>query len=196
MTIKQASIRLVGIALVATVGVAQAAIIDARFSGTVSDQTNTTFAVGTAIAGEFVYDTAVRRYLSFDIGGQSVAPGYASTASVTPDLFSAIYRAQVSPLLGGSTNSTFVVDLEGIAPWASNDAVRLLLDTARLATNLDTAFSTFGFFTGNADGTGVRSLNATLAAIRVTAVPEPGSAALAMIGLTALGWRRARRSRR
>ncbi len=195
MNLKHAWTRLIGVALVATAGVAHASIIDARFSGTVSDQNNTTFAVGSTIAGTFVYDTAIRRYLSFNIGGQSVAPGYLSSASVTPDLYSAIYQAQVSPLAGGSTNSTFAVDLEGISPWPSNDAILVLLNAARLASNLDTALSTFGFFTGNPDGTGVRSLNAALAAIRVTAIPEPGSTALVLIGLTALGLRRARRAR-
>lgn len=195
MNLKHVWTRLIGVALFATAGASHASIIDARFSGTVSDQVNTTLAVGAAISGEFFYDTAIRRYLSFTIGGQSAAPGYVSSASVTPDLYSAIYQAQVSPLNGGSTNSTFFVDLEGIDPWPSNNAALVLLNTAQLATNLDTAFSTFGFFTGNPDGTSVRSLNAAIAAIQVTAIPEPGSAALLLIGATALCLRRARRAR-
>lgn len=173
---------------------ADASVIDARFAGTVDTQTNSTFTIGAAIVGEFVYDTVAARYLSFVIGGQSVAPGFTSTASVTPDRFSAIYRAQLSPVTqGGTVNSTFSVDLEGIDPWPSTSAVALLVNASQIASNLDTASSRFGFFTGNADGTNVRSVNATLDRLQVTAIPEPGSVALMVIGFVAAAARRARR---
>lgn len=196
MKLQQALTRVIGLALATTICTANASVIDARFNGTVTTQTNTTFAVGGVIAGEFFYDTALQRFLSFTIGGRSVAPGYTSSASMTPDRFSAIYQAQVSPVSGGANNSTFAVDLEGINPWSTGNAITLLLNAAQLATNLDTTFSTFGFFTGNADGTNVSSLTASLAAIRVTAVPEPGSVGLVLIGLVAIGLRRTRRDAR
>lgn len=182
------------LALAASSVAAHAGYLDVRFNGIVDTQQNTAFAIGSSIAGEFVYDTGIGRYVSFVVGGQSVAPGFASTASITPDRFSSIYRAQVSPLSGGNLNSTFVVDLEGIDPWSTTNAIGLLQATRQLALNLDTTLSSFGFFTGNADGTNVRSLSATLATVQVTAVPEPGSIALLAIGFTALLARRARRA--
>lgn len=187
----------VAIAAVATSLSAHASVIDAKFSGTVGSQVNTSFAVGTPISGEFSYDTFAGRYLSFMVGGESVAPGYSSLASITPDQYSAIYQAQLSPVLGGTVNSTFAVDLEGLSPWPFWDPMALLLDAGQLATNLDTSLSNFGFYTANADGTGVRSLNAMLTGFRVTAVPEPGTAALLLVGVAAVGGlRRSRRSRR
>jgi hypothetical protein len=197
MKFKHALTCLAGLTLLAVSSATNASIIDARFNGTVNTQLNTTFAVGNAITGEFLYDTSLGRFLTFTVGGQAAAPGFVSTASVTPDLFSAIYQAQVSPVLGGSTNSTVAVDLEGINQWASNNAVALLLNASQLMSNLDTTLSNFSFFNANADGTNVHSLNATLTGIQVTAsaVPEPSSIALVLIGLSAIGLRRARRSR-
>ena len=165
---------------------ASATLIDARFSGLVDSQRNTTFVTGAAVAGEFIYDTLTSRYVLFTIGGQSVAPGYLSSASITPDLYSAFYQAQLSPVVsGGTVNSTFTLDLESLNRWPSGNAVALLLNATQLATNLDTSLSTFGFFTGNADGTNIRSLSATLTGIRV-AIPEPETALLLLVGLAAL----------
>src|SRR5450631_404347 len=113
-TMKHLLITAAALAAIAATQPAAADVIDAKFSGLVATQVNTSFAVGAEITGEFVYDTATSRYLSFAVGGQSVAPGYLSTATITPDLFSAIYQAQLSPVpLPGSRNSTFTVDLEG-----------------------------------------------------------------------------------
>ena len=165
---------------------AHAAILDATFSGTVATQSGTTFATGAAINGEFVFDTVSASFLSFNVGGQSVAPDFTSTAAVTPDRYSAIYRAQVSPVLGGDRNSSFNVDLEGLAPWSSDDAVALLSNAAQLSSNLDTAFSSFGFYMANSDGTDVHSLNASLTGLQVSAVPEPASALLLVFGIVGL----------
>ena len=173
---------------------AHAFLIDARFAGIVDTQRNyPTLPSGASVDGEFVYDTATSRYVSFTIGGLSVAPGYASTASVTPDLYSAIYQAQLSPVPGGTLNSTFNLDLEGIGRWPSSNAIALLLNASQLANNLDTTLSTFGFFTGNADGTNIRSLSAALSRIQVTAIPEPGSVLLLVAGAAAAAMRLRRR---
>jgi hypothetical protein len=170
---------------------AQAALINATFAGAVSSQSGTGINVGSPISGAFVYETALSRFLSFTIDGQSVAPGYTSSANITPDQFSAIYQAQVSPVLGGTLNSTFTVDLEGINQWTGFDPWALLLNPAQLAANLDTTLSTFGFYIANADGTNVRELTASLASIHATSqVPEPASISLLAIGVVALGLRR------
>ena len=174
---------------------AAATVIDAKFSGTVASQTSTSFAVGAAISGEFLYDTAAAQYLSFVIGGQSVASGFASTAAVTPDRYSAIYQAQLSPVpLPGTRNDTFTVDLEGQNPWPSNDAVALLTNGSQLASNLDTTLSSFGFYDAAANGTDVHSLNATLSTVQIAAVPEPSTAVLLLLGVAAVA-RRLRHSK-
>ena len=175
---------------------AGAAVIDAKFSGAVASQAGTGLGIGSAIPGEFLYDTTAGGYLSFTVGSASVPTGFASTASLTPDLFSAIYRAQISPVSqGGTVNSTFTVDLEGLAPFPTADAVALLT-SAQPAANLDTAGSpnsvfpsTFGYNTSNADGTSVMQVSANLASISVTStgaptgVPEPASLALVAAAL-------------
>lgn len=164
---------------------AHAAIIDAKFTGTVASQAGTALVLGNAISGEFLYNTATSAYQSFTIGGVSITVPFASSASITPDLYSALYQAQISPLTtGGTVNKTFVLDLEGLNKWPSNDAVALLTNTAVLPSNLDLITSpndlvpsTFGYNTSNSNGTGVVRVTANLATITVssTAVPEPAS---------------------
>jgi hypothetical protein len=116
-------------------------------------------------------------------------------ADITPDLYSAIYKAQVSPVLGGTVNSSFTVDLESIVGWPSNDAAALLGMTSQLATNLDTAMSTFGYNVSNSDGSGVQKLDAVLGSIQVSAVPEPGASAMLLAGLALFIGRSASRRR-
>jgi hypothetical protein len=106
------------------------------------------------VSGEFIFDTVTANL--FTIGGRSVAPSFAWSASVTPDLTSAIFQAQLSPVQpgGGTVNSTFILDLEALIKWPSNDPFALLAPNV-LAANLDTGLSSFGFYIANADGTGV-----------------------------------------
>lgn len=174
---------------------AHAALLDVTFSGLVQSQNGSSFSVNMPITGEFVFDTVSASYLSFSVGGQSVATGYNSSAGITPDFYSALYEAQVSPVAQGSiSNSSFSVDLEGLNKWSSSDPAALLIDTSQLSANLDTGNSSFGFYTANSDGTAIQSATASLTTIQVTPVPEPTSVALMLVGVAAVGLRRVRRS--
>ena len=173
---------------------AHADLLDVTFSGNVSSQSGSSFAANAPITGEFFFDTVSGTFLSFTVGDQAVAAGYSSSAAVTPDLYSAIYKAQVSPVvLGGPSNSSFSLDLEGLNKWSSNDAAALLSNASQLSTNLDLGSSSFGYYTANSDGTAINSLNASLASIQVSTVPEPTSLALMVVGIAAVGLRRLRR---
>lgn len=189
------------VSLVAALGAApvQAAVLDAKFSGTVASQAGTSFVTGATVNGEFTYSTDLNTFLTFTVGGTSVVPGFGSSASLTPDQFSALYRAQLSPVQqGGTLNSTFTVDLEGLSPWPTTNAVALLTNAGALATNLDTITnlndfisSTFGFATGNSDGSNVRRVTADLTSIQVS-VPEPATFALLAATCIGMGFLRRR----
>lgn len=161
---------------------AHADILEAKFSGIVDSQIDSGFALGEVVNGTFRFDTVGEKILSFTIDGRSVAPGFTSSAAMTPDAFSALYTAQVSPVLGGSLNSSFTVDLEGVAQWTGT-AAALLQDTVQLTTNLDKTMSTFSYNVSSFDGTGVHQLGATLGSLQVSAVPEPASALLMGCGI-------------
>jgi hypothetical protein len=115
----------------------------------------------------------------------------------------------VSPVaLGGTSNSTFSLDLSSLTTWPSTDtAFTLLADTTQLTTNLDTvtnplsAFpSTFGYFTANSDGTNVAALSADLTSITASAsgsaTPEPSTIVLLASSLLGLGLFARRRARK
>lgn len=184
---KNPALRLAAVAAtLAIVTAAQATLVDARFTGRVATQTATSFALGASVSGEFVYDTVAARYVSFQVAGQSAAAGFASTADFSADHYTALYRAQVSPVDQGSTlNSSVLLDLEGLdLPWSGANAAALLTDASQLAGNLDRSASFFGFYTGSADGSQVRSLTASLDSLQVVAaaVPEPAVTPLLLLG--------------
>lgn len=177
---------------------AHAVVVNASFTGLVQSQTNAGFALNSAISGSFAYDTGSASFVSYNVGGQNVAPGYASLSSFSADLYSANYLAQVSPVpLGTGMNSTFGLDLEALnSTWASSSPISLLTDSKQLASNLDTPSSSFRYYMANADGTQVHSVVAQLTGLNVVAaVPEPSTCALLALGLGAVLVRGARRRR-
>ena len=178
----------VATAAAATTLTAQAVVLNASFSGTVTARQGAGVpALGTNIAGTFSYDTLTAKYLSFAVGSFADASGYASVANITPDQYTALSPAQVSAVPTGTTTSSFKVDLEGLAKWSGFDAAALLTNSSQLPSNIDTAASTFGFYTGNADGTNIKSLEASLGGFTVAVVPEPASGVLMLLGVIALG---------
>ena len=166
--------------------VAAAAALPAR-----ADNLDVTFSNGTD-HGEFVYSTGANAFLWFNIDGRSIDSGFDSSASVTPDLYSAIYQAQISPVsMGGTVNETFVLDLEGLNPWPSADAIALLTN-ASLPGNLDTANSTINFYIDKGQGIDSNTPSSPNGVTSIsTTIPEPSSLALAGLPLLAL-LRRAR----
>lgn len=184
-------------ALTAVVPGCAAPIYTVNFTGTVfQTQGATGQTIGGTVPGRFELDSNTGNFLSFTIGGRSVAAGYLSLVSIGPALTDAIYTAQVSPVaLGTPSNSSFTLDLSSLSTWPSTDtAYTLLTDTAQLTTNLDTinnplsAFpSTFSYYTANADGSNIVALRANLTSITTAATPEPASLMLLASSLVGLG---------
>lgn len=184
------------LAAVATVPAHAGPIYIVNFTGIVEQtQGATGQSIGGTVTGHFDLDAATGNFLDFMIAGKSVASGFASSASIGPGGFDAFYTAQVSPVVSlGTPNSTFSLDLSSLTNWPSTDtALTLLTDKTQLPSNLDTISnplslfpSMFDYFTANADGTNIVSLNADLTSISATVTPEPTSLALVITAL-ALG---------
>lgn len=104
-----------------------------RLPGIVSlTQGATGQAVGNSVAGRFDLDSLTGSFLNFSIAGQSIAPDFASTASIGPARTDAIYTAQISPVSTGMPqNSTFSLDLSSLTTWPSTlTPYTLLIDNA------------------------------------------------------------------
>ena len=189
------TLSVLAIAALAVVVPAHAAQYSVNFQGIVSQtQGATGQALGNTVTGHFDLDSTSGNFLDFTIAGKSVATGYSSSAVIVPPFTEALYTAQVSPVSsGGSTNSTFTLDLSALSSWpATVTAYTLLTATAQLTTNLDTinnpssAFpSTFGYYMADASGGNITALNANLTSVTATATPEPAS--FALLGSSLLG---------
>jgi len=172
--------------LAATAAPVHATLIDTKFTGTVASQAGTSFALGSTISGEFLYDTGTNAYVFFTVGGVPIPGGFSSSAALTPGGFSAIYKAQISPVAqGGTVNRTFTLDLEALNNFPTGVTATALLTNPALPGALDLASnpasqfpSTFSSLFANADGSNTVRVLANLVTINSTAVPEPASLVL------------------
>lgn len=193
---KKPALLLLPVLMLAGAAPAGAAIIDTAFTGVVTQQQNSTVAVGQTISGEFIYSTEQSAFRSFTIQGYSVSPGFLSKAAFTPGNYTALYQASISAVQqGGMINQALTLDLEGLNPFVASSAIALLSDTAQVFGNADSNFpSTFSYSYGNSNGTNTVSFSANLTnsarlAGLATSVPEPASLALlagSVLGLGAL----------
>lgn len=165
---------------------AHAVLLNAAYSGAVTSQSNTSFAVGSVVTGSFSYDTDLGDFQTFVIGTFTKPAGAVPT--LTNNGSSALYRSQLSAVLDPSgVNNTLALALDGAFP--TNSPTALLLQPNLFASLDDT--SSINYLRSDAAGTPANTvrLTATLTGLAVTAVPEPASSALfatALIGLYAL----------
>ena len=165
---------------------AQALLIDADYTGTVTSQLNSSFAVGSVITGAFRYDTELGDFPTFAVGTFTKPSGAVPT--FTNDGFTALYRSQLSAVLpGAGVNTTLAVELDGA--FSTRDPAALLLQPNLFAT-LDST-SSINYLRADAAGTPANTVRvaASLTSLSVTPVPEPASVALfatALLGLLVL----------
>lgn len=186
---------LLGAGLLATalVAPADAAIYSTSFSGTITGQSGTGFSVGNALSGSFTYSSDAGRFLSFAIDGFSASGNYNSIVSTTPGAnpYTALFETQISATSqGGNLNQTFSLDLEALNTFARSTALGVLTDPT-LASQLDRTLTNFAYNSGNANGTNIVSLTASLASVS-TQVPEPATLALLATPVLGMIFRRRR----
>jgi hypothetical protein len=177
-------------AALAAAAPAGATLYSTSLTGSVASQTGTSYLPGTAVTGSFTYDSDTDQFLTFRIGSYSAAQPFVSQVTTVPsgvvNPFSATYSASSSAAqTGGTTNTSFALDLESLTAFGTNNALTVLT-TPNLLGLLDTdpadfpVNSTFSYYTGSASGTGITQVVANLTGISVStsSVPEPASLAL------------------
>ena len=168
---------------------ASAVVINAAYTGAVTSQLSSSFAVGSTITGSFSYDTELGDFSTFTIGSFTKPAGALPT--ISNDGFSALYRSQLSAVQqGGDVNNTLSLALDG--SFTPRDPVGVLL-RPNLFASLDNT-SSINYLRSDAAGTAANTVRVTatltglsVTAPPVTAVPEPASIALFATALMGLG---------
>ena len=177
---------------------AQASLITADFSGTVTSEARTAYAVGSAISGAFTYDTASGHYTAFTIGSYGLPAGAASYA---PPAFASTQSVQFAArssasAANGSTSTSLTVDLEtnGFFNTENLASFTAAPGPGALTTSSTDPNPSFFEYASGVSGSPVAFVNATLSSFGppATSVPEPASLALLSFGAAALALGRRR----
>ncbi len=177
---------------------AKAALITADFSGTVTSEADTAYAVGSAISGTFTYDTVAGRYTAFAIGSYGlpagaasyVPPAFASTQSVQ---FAARSSASAA---NGNTNTSLTVDLETTGFFNTENLASFTAapGPGAVTTNPASPDPSFFEYSSGVSGSPAMFVEADLSSFGApaTRVPEPASLALLTLGVAGLAFGRGR----
>ena len=182
-----------GALLAVSVG-ARAALINANFAGTITSQTNTSYAVGGSLAGSFTYDTSASVYDSFNVGLYFLP---ADAASLVPAPYSSVQSVQFQALAaagatGGTTDASLTVDLETNGSFNTTNLLAFVRSPGAITTDpADPNPSFISYFAQDANGVST-SVTANLGSFSATvsAVPEPASLALLMLPVLGLAFLR------
>lgn len=177
-------------ALLAGAASADAALINASFGGTITDQMNTSYALGGSLAGAFTYDTASGAYDSFNIGSYTLPSG---ATSYVPAPFTSVQSVQFQALAaagstGGLTDTSLTVDLETNASFDTTNLLAFVQNPGSITTDPNDPNPSFLSYSAQ-DANGVRTYvtaNLTRFSASVANVPEPASLALLILPVLGL----------
>lgn len=179
---------------------ASAYVIAVNYQATVSfaqgTTANTGLTNGQTVSGMFTFETETSRVLSSMLAGFSAPATGDSTASVTPDRTTGVFRLGTNAILPGQPNESVTVGLYALSTFGGTNATSLLTDPA-LPGQVDLSGDPFGstanYLRSDAGAANPTAVYASIQSLRVTSVAEPAS--MTVIGMALAGLAMVRRRR-